>query len=144
MQHRRHCIASADLPAQPPSASSTPAGLAVSASVVKHLWTRPVVSAQAENRVVGAPCGVMDQMAAALGRRRRLLALSCRPAHLLPPVTIPDNLRFWGVDSGGYTIRRYNIIMCRTPAQPCMPSETCVHVVVDGKSGHIAQGSKGS
>lgn len=49
---------------------------------------------------MGAPCGVMDQMAAAMGRRRRLLALSCRPAHLLAPVVIPSNLRFWGVDSG--------------------------------------------
>ena len=33
-----------------------------------------------ENRVVGAPCGIMDQMASALGREGQLLALQCRPA----------------------------------------------------------------
>ena len=73
-------------------------------TMLRHLHGRliPETWAQAENRVVGAPCGVMDQMAAALGRRRRLLALSCRPAHLLPPVAIPNNLRFWGVDSGAH------------------------------------------
>ncbi len=59
-----------------------------------------VFNLQVENRVVGAPCGVMDQMAAALGRRRRLLALACTPAQLQPPVALPANLRLWGVDSG--------------------------------------------
>lgn len=33
-----------------------------------------------ENCVVGAPCGVMDQMASALGRQNELLAILCRPA----------------------------------------------------------------
>lgn len=33
-----------------------------------------------ENCIVGAPCGVMDQMASALGREGELLALLCRPA----------------------------------------------------------------
>ncbi len=56
---------------------------------------------QVENKVVGAPCGVMDQMAAALGRPRRLLALACRPAVLQPPLGLPPNLRLWGIDSGG-------------------------------------------
>ena len=31
-----------------------------------------------ENRVVGAPCGVMDQMASLLGRANKLLALLCQ------------------------------------------------------------------
>ncbi len=51
-------------------------------------------------QVVGAPCGVMDQMTASLGHQRRLLALVCRPAHLKPPLVLPPNLRLWGIDSG--------------------------------------------
>ena len=35
---------------------------------------------------MGAPCGVMDQMASALGEAGALLALRCQPAELLPPV----------------------------------------------------------
>ena len=34
----------------------------------------------AENHVAGAPCGIMDQMTSALGRRDRLLRLRCQPA----------------------------------------------------------------
>lgn len=66
-------------------------------------FSQGVFNLQVENRVVGAPCGVMDQMAAALGRRRRLLALACTPAQLQPPVALPPNLRLWGVDSGAAT-----------------------------------------
>ena len=35
-----------------------------------------------ENNVVGAPCGIMDQMASALGRENELLAISCQPARV--------------------------------------------------------------
>ena len=35
----------------------------------------------AENQIVGAPCGIMDQMTSALGRENELLALRCQPAH---------------------------------------------------------------
>lgn len=52
-----------------------------------------------ENRVVGAPCGVMDQMTAACGRADHLLALLCQPAELLGHVAIPADLALWGVDS---------------------------------------------
>jgi L-arabinokinase len=55
---------------------------------------------QVENCVVGAPCGVMDQMAAALGQAGSLLALRCQPAEVLPPVALPPHIRLWGIDSG--------------------------------------------
>ena len=55
---------------------------------------------RAENFVVGAPCGVMDQMASALGDDGRLLKLLCQPARVQSPVPIPSHLRFWGIDSG--------------------------------------------
>ena len=53
-----------------------------------------------ENLVVGAPCGVMDQMTAACGERDRLLALLCQPAELQAPVVLPPELEVWGIDSG--------------------------------------------
>ena len=53
-----------------------------------------------ENVVVGAPCGVMDQMTAACGERDRLLALLCQPAELAGQVALPPALEVWGIDSG--------------------------------------------
>ena len=53
-----------------------------------------------ENRVVGAPCGVMDQMASLLGQQDKLLALLCQPAEILTYVDIPSSLGVWGIDSG--------------------------------------------
>jgi L-arabinokinase len=53
-----------------------------------------------ENLVVGAPCGVMDQMTAACGQANRLLALLCQPAELQGMRAIPDEAAVWGLDSG--------------------------------------------
>ncbi|MFT5121907.1 MAG: galactokinase [Kiritimatiellia bacterium] len=55
---------------------------------------------QAENEVVGAPCGIMDQMTATCGRANELLALRCQPAELLDPIHVPEDLSFFGIDSG--------------------------------------------
>jgi len=55
---------------------------------------------QAENLVAGAPCGVMDQMTSVFGEEDSLLALLCQPAELQPPVTVPQEITFWGIDSG--------------------------------------------
>jgi galactokinase len=53
-----------------------------------------------ENLVVGAPCGVMDQMTSACGESGQLLALDCQPAELLGHTHIPPGLELWGIDSG--------------------------------------------
>ncbi|XP_042452174.1 L-arabinokinase-like isoform X2 [Zingiber officinale] len=53
-----------------------------------------------ENHVVGAPCGVMDQMTSACGETDKLLAMVCQPAEVKELVTIPSHIRFWGLDSG--------------------------------------------
>ncbi len=55
---------------------------------------------QVENRVVGAPCGVMDQMTSACGEQDRLLALLCQPATLCGTLPLPDAYGIWGLDSG--------------------------------------------
>jgi galactokinase len=53
-----------------------------------------------ENRVVGAPCGIMDQMTAASGEQDRLLRLLCQPADVQGTVEVPHEIAFWGIDSG--------------------------------------------
>ncbi|HKE92568.1 MAG TPA: galactokinase family protein [Gemmatimonadales bacterium] len=53
-----------------------------------------------ENHVVGAPCGIMDQMTSACGRRDRLLRLHCQPGSIEGYVEIPAGYRFYGIDSG--------------------------------------------
>jgi len=53
-----------------------------------------------ENLVVGAPCGVMDQMTAACGRRDHLLALLCQPAEIVGHLALPPGLEVFGIDSG--------------------------------------------
>jgi L-arabinokinase len=54
----------------------------------------------AENLVVGAPCGIMDQMTSALGQADALLALLCQPAEVRGFAPLPPTIAFWGIDSG--------------------------------------------
>ncbi len=53
-----------------------------------------------ENSIVGAACGVMDQITAHCGVENALVSLLCQPAEIGDAVKIPDGLEFWGVDSG--------------------------------------------
>ncbi len=53
-----------------------------------------------EHRVVGAPCGIMDQVTCTLGRAGELLALRCQPHELLGYESVPPGCRFVGIDSG--------------------------------------------
>jgi len=59
-----------------------------------------VASQLIENEVVGAPCGIMDQMTSACGRRDRLLRLRCQPGTIEGHLAIPRGSRFYGIDSG--------------------------------------------
>src|SRR5215831_15939125 len=53
-----------------------------------------------ENLIAGAPCGVMDQMAACCGQANHLVELLCQPADLKGLVALPSPLAVWGIDSG--------------------------------------------
>ena len=53
-----------------------------------------------ENRIVGAPCGVMDQITAHCGVQDSLVLLRCQPAEIIGNVEIPEQIEFWGIDSG--------------------------------------------
>jgi galactokinase len=61
---------------------------------------RAVRCQQVENLIVGAPCGVMDQMASICGEAGSLMALLCQPAEFQGSVRLPDGLAVWGIDSG--------------------------------------------
>ena len=97
-------------------ASDVPPGKGVSSSAALEVAVMTAIAAafdialepretallcqKVENRVVGAPCGVMDQMTAVCGEKDRLLALLCQPAELRPSRAIPDDIAFYGIDSG--------------------------------------------
>ncbi len=54
----------------------------------------------AENLVVGAPCGIMDQTTSLLGRKDRLLALLCRPCEIQDQIVFPPGTMAFGVNTG--------------------------------------------
>jgi L-arabinokinase len=96
--------------------SRVPEGKGVSSSAALEVATMSAVAAafeieiapreiallcqRVENLVVGAPCGVMDQMSVACGEANQLLAMVCQPAELLGTIQIPEDLAVWGLDSG--------------------------------------------
>jgi L-arabinokinase len=53
----------------------------------------------AENHVVGAPCGIMDQTTVVSGRKGRLTHILCRPGSVLGEVAIPPGTAFVGINS---------------------------------------------
>jgi L-arabinokinase len=96
--------------------SQVPEGKGVSSSAAIEVATMAAVAASlgvavtapemaaacqwVENHVVGAPCGIMDQMTSACGRRDRLLRLRCQPGTVEGHVEVPAGYRFYGIDSG--------------------------------------------
>ena len=97
-------------------ASSVPEGMGVSSSAALETAAMQAVACafgiplgprelallcqKAENLIAGAPCGVMDQMTCVFGEKDSLMALLCQPAELQAPVGVPEDISFWGMDSG--------------------------------------------
>lgn len=54
---------------------------------------------QVENRIVGAPCGIMDQVTSCLGEVGMLLRMQCQPHTVLPPLKLPAGIRVVGINS---------------------------------------------
>ena len=52
-----------------------------------------------ENKVVGAPCGIMDQMTSALGVPNSLLLILCQPHEVQGTQTLPEGVRVYGINS---------------------------------------------
>ena len=53
-----------------------------------------------ENHIAGAPCGVMDQIASSCGVEHSLISILCQPAEIQGTIAIPEEIEFWGIDSG--------------------------------------------
>lgn len=96
--------------------SEVPAGKGVSSSAALEVATMralvkayglqlegtelPVLAQRAENLVVGAPCGLMDQLASHLGEPDKLLPILCQPDQTGELLPLPEGVRFVGLDSG--------------------------------------------
>ena len=55
---------------------------------------------RAENLIVGAPCGIMDQITCLVGEPGTLLQLKCQPHEIIGPLEMPAGLMVIGIDSG--------------------------------------------
>jgi len=54
---------------------------------------------QAENQIVGAPCGLMDQLASAFGQKGKILPILCRPDYMHKPIDFPRGMTAVGWSS---------------------------------------------
>ena len=50
-----------------------------------------------ENQIVGAPCGIMDQVTSVAGRSTKILSILCQPDKILEFVSCPSNVSFVGI-----------------------------------------------
>ncbi len=58
-------------------------------------WTQWV-----EIALTQSACGIMDQLAVVMGDEGYFVPMLCQPCQPRPLVKLPENLRFWGIDSG--------------------------------------------
>ena len=96
--------------------SAVPLGMGVSSSAAIEVATLRALTAlfdlawnktelactaqRAENEIVGAPCGLMDQLTSAYGRTRAFLPILCRPDELEEPIPLPTGVMIVGWPSG--------------------------------------------
>ncbi len=50
-----------------------------------------------ENRIAGAPCGIMDQVTVVAGTSTKILSILCQPDKILEFVSCPSNVSFIGI-----------------------------------------------
>ena len=96
-----------------------------------------------ENRIVGAPCGIMDQVTAAAGTSTKILSILCQPDKILEFVSCPLNVSFVGIytrvrrstTSTAYVDTRTGTFMGLTILKAAFSSE----VDPDAEEGSIAR-----
>ncbi len=95
--------------------SDVPLGAGVSSSAALEVATMMAITAAygvdveplkvarmcqtVENLIVGAPCGIMDQVTSLLGKSGSLTAIVCQPHELQPSLVLPDGVRCVGFDT---------------------------------------------
>jgi len=60
----------------------------------------PILAQRVENYVVGAPCGLMDQLTSYVGQPKKILPILCQPDLIEESIPIPEGVSFIGIDSG--------------------------------------------
>ena len=103
-----------------------------------------------ENRIVGAPCGIMDQVTAAAGTSTKILSILCQPDKILEFVTCPSNVSFVGIytkvrrstTSTAYIDTRTGTFMGLTILKAAFSAEARQRVPPDSEAGlDAAEGS---
>ena len=61
--------------------------------------TIAILCQEVENRVVGAPCGLMDQMASSVGQQGSLMQMLCQPDEVQEPLTLPEGIAVIGINT---------------------------------------------
>jgi galactokinase len=95
--------------------SNIPMGLGISSSAaievaaltaINHLYELNLDALEiarlgqiVENRIVGAPCGIMDQITSATGQKGEILSILCQPDQILETVPLPPHTRLIGINS---------------------------------------------
>jgi L-arabinokinase len=92
--HREDCETASDCS----TAVASGARFAVSQSSIDPMRLAALCQS-VENRVVGAPCGIMDQVSSCYGNSGSLLRMVCQPHELQPPLTLPPGIRAIGINS---------------------------------------------
>ncbi len=85
-----------------------------------------------ENRIAGAPCGIMDQVTAVAGTSAKILSILCQPDKILEFVSVPLNVSFVGIhtkvrrstSSTAYIDTRIGAFMGLTILKAAFASET--------------------
>jgi L-arabinokinase len=60
----------------------------------------PTLAQRVENLIVGAPCGLMDQLTSFFGEPNTLLPIICQPDQVQEAIDLPQDIFFVGIDSG--------------------------------------------
>jgi galactokinase len=104
--HGGHIRINSDVPVGKGVSSSASLEVATMHAICKAYGLKPdpielaVLAQKVENLVVGAACGLMDQLSVNLGREDHLLPIICQPHETFEPVAVPEGIRFYGLDSG--------------------------------------------
>ncbi len=94
-----------DVPVEVGVGSSAAVEIAAMFALVRALGVRvegerlAALAQLVENRIVGAPCGIMDQVTSALGQSGKLLALCCQPCQVLGLHELPPHVGVFGISS---------------------------------------------
>lgn len=74
--------------------------IAAAYNVKLKKYELPVFCQRVENEIAGAACGLMDQLSVYFGCKSKLLPIICQPCKVEEPEKVPEQIRFYGIDSG--------------------------------------------